>query len=258
MTPSVDQALAAGRDRRDHRQAGRHRLERDVAEGLGHRRIEQHVHRGDRAAEIGAALEAGEDRVGQPLLEPVARRPVADHQHLVADLAAGEPVDRVGEDVEALFHHQPADEADRRHVVLDAERAPPGEVAAAGIEDLAVDAARPDADVVVHPLVAQQLRHRIRRREDGVAAAVEAAQHGEHDRLEEGHAVIARIGLEAGMDRGDHRQVPVARQRHRAVAEDVGAGDVEDVGAEGAEVPAAPAAEWHRPSLYSERPGNGT
>ena len=71
-------------------------------------------------------LEAGEDRVGQPLLEPVARRPVADHQHLVADLAAGEPVDRVGEDVEALFHHQPADEADHRHVVGDAERAPPG------------------------------------------------------------------------------------------------------------------------------------
>ena len=128
--------------------------------------------------------------------------------------------------------------------------APPGQVAPPGIEDLAVDAARPDADVVVHPLVAQQLRHRIRRREDRVAAAVEAAQDRQQHRLEEGHAVIARIGLEAGVDRGDHRQVPSARQRHRAVAGNVGAGDVEDVGPEGLEVPARPRRERHAELIF--------
>ena len=67
------------------------------------------------------AWKPAKHRVGQPLLEPFARRAVADHQHLVPDLAARQPVDRVGEDVEALLHHQPADEADRRHVVVDAE-----------------------------------------------------------------------------------------------------------------------------------------
>ena len=48
------------------------------------------------------------------------------------DLARGQPVDRLGEDVEALFGDDPADEADHRLVVADAERAPPGRIAALG------------------------------------------------------------------------------------------------------------------------------
>jgi hypothetical protein len=250
----LDQALAAGGDRRHHRQPRRHRLQCDVAERLGHRRIEQHVHRRHRPAEVRPRLEAGEDRVGKPPLEPVLRRPLADDQHLVAHLAALQAVDRLGEDVEPLLHHQPADEADHRLVVADAEPAPPGEVAAVGIEDLPVDAAGPDADIVAHPLLAKQLRHRVGRREDGVAAAVEAAQYRLHHRLEEGEAVIAEIGLEAGVDRGDHRDVHMAGQRDRAVAEHIGAGDVEDVRAEGADVAARPRRQHHR-NLYSLRRG---
>ena len=63
---------------RKHRKSARHRFQRDVAKSLGDRRVEQHVHRRDRAAEILAALIAGEDRVGQALLERgvSAERPV--------------------------------------------------------------------------------------------------------------------------------------------------------------------------------------
>jgi len=147
---------------------------------------------------------------------------------------------RVRKDVEALFHDQPADEADRRHVVFQAEAAPPFEVAPAGVENLPVDAARPDPDVVVHPLVAEQLRHRIGGREDRVAAAVEPAHRGEQNRLQERHSVIARVGFEPGVDRGDHRQVPFVRERDRAMAGDVGAGDVQDVGLERLQIPAHP------------------
>ena len=156
----------------------------------------------------------------------------------MADLPPREPVDGVGEDVEPLFHHQPPGESDHRNVVGDSEAAPPGEVAPFGIEDLPVDAAGPDADVVVHALVAEQLGHGIGRREDGVAAAVEAPEDREHHRLEEGQAVIARIGLEAGVDRGDHRQVQPVGEGHRAVAGDLRACDVEDVRPERLEVPA--------------------
>src|SRR3546814_8486155 len=46
--------------------------------------------------------------------------------------AAAQRVDRVGEDVEPLFHDQPAKEADDRRVVVDAELAPPNRIAPAG------------------------------------------------------------------------------------------------------------------------------
>jgi hypothetical protein len=147
-----------------------------------------------------------------------------------------EAVDRLREDVEPLFHHQPSDEADHRFFVGEAELAPPARIAPARVEDLAVDAARPDADIVAHPLLAQQLRHRIGRREDGVAATVETAQDRLHQRLQESEAVIAEIGLEAGVDRSDDRNVEAVRQRHRTVAKYVGAGDMEDVGPEIADV----------------------
>src|SRR3546814_7164296 len=100
--------------------------------------------------------------------------------------AAAQRVDRVGEDVEPLFHDQPAKEADDRRVVVDAELAPPNRIAPAGMEYLALDPAGPDADVVVHPLLAQHLRKAFGRCDQRVAAAIEPAQPGDAERFEEG------------------------------------------------------------------------
>src|SRR3546814_15681988 len=83
--------------------------------------------------------------------------------------------------------------------------AAPGAIAAAVMKDLAVDAARPDADIVVHALLAQQLRHRFRGGEDGVAAPVEAAQESQRQRLEEGEPVITGIGFEARVKTEERR-----------------------------------------------------
>ena len=196
----------------------------------------EHFHRGDHAAEIAAALEPGEHSVRQPPLEPVARRPVADDQNAVAHLAAFQLIDRVRKHVQPLFHDQPADEADRDLVVGDPERATPFEVAAAGIEDLAIDAPAPDADIEGHALIAQQLRHRFGRRDDRVAAPIEAAQHRFDDRLQEGEAIIAGVRLEPGMDRRDDRHAAPTRQADGAVAEDFRAGDVDHVRREGGDV----------------------
>jgi hypothetical protein len=68
---------------------------------------------------------------------------LTDDQDAVGDAALLEFFHRVGEDVEALFHHQAAQEADGDLIVGNAQRAAPGHVAALGVEDLAVDAARP-------------------------------------------------------------------------------------------------------------------
>ena len=170
-----------------------------------------------------------------------ARRALADHQHAVLDLVRGEGVDRVGKDVEALFHHDPAEEGDHQLVVGDADRAPPRHVAALGVELVAVDAARPDRDVAVHALRAKDRGGRFGRRHHHFAAAVEAAQDRAHVGLEHLQMIISEIGLEPRVDRGHGGDLVLARPGHRAMADDVGAGDMDDVGVELGEVALDPA-----------------
>ena len=147
-------------------------------------------------------------------------------------------VDRVGEHVEALFQHQPAEEGDDHVIVGDAVRGAKVGAAPVGIELRAVDAARPDRDVAVHALGAQDGGGRFGGRDERVAAAVEAAQDRAHGRLEPLEVIICEIGVEARVDRGDDRDVARPRPADRAVRDDVGAGDVDDVGGEGGEVAA--------------------
>ena len=208
--------------------------------------IEQNVAARQRPREIVAGLLANEDRVGQLLLEPRVSRSFADHQDAMLDLVRGESVDRVGEDVEALFHHHPAKEGDDHLVIGDAERTAPFHVAAFGIELIAVDASRPDRDVAVHALRAQDRRGRFGRGHDDFAAAVETAKDRAHIRLERLQMVISEIGLEAGVDRGHRGDLVLARPGDRAVADDVGAGNMDDVGIEFGEVALDPAGERDR------------
>ena len=232
----VDEVAGAGRVGGDDGHARGHRLQRDVAEGLGDRRVEEHVHRRDRATELGAALEAGEDRARHLAREPVARGAVADHEQLVADAAIGERAGDLGEDVEPLLLHQPAEEADRDLVVGDAERAAPVVVAARGGEAVVVDAARPDVDRRRHAPAAQDAGHAGGRHQHLVGTIVEARQHRDERPFEEGHVVVARVGLEPGVERRDGGDAARARPAERAMAEQLGRGDVDDVGRERLEV----------------------
>src|SRR3546814_7451161 len=74
--------------------------------------------------------------------------------------------------------------SDLRRIVADAKVAPPPHVAAAGMENLALDPAGPDADVIIHPLLTQHLRKAFGRRDQRVAAAIEPAQPGDAERFE--------------------------------------------------------------------------
>ena len=65
--------------------------------------------------------EPGEYRLGQARFKPAAGRSVADDQGAVDHAAPTQFIDRIGKDVEALFHHQPAVEPDHDLVVADPE-----------------------------------------------------------------------------------------------------------------------------------------
>src|SRR5690606_2446322 len=133
----------------------------------------------------------------EALFEPAARRSFADDQYGRRNATpAAELVDRVGENVEALFHHQAPEEADRYRIVGDAMRTAPGEIAPLGREDLAVDAALPQRDVVVHALRAQHLDQPRRRRHQRVALAVELADPSLARLLQEAEVIIAPVCLE--------------------------------------------------------------
>ena len=201
----LDDACAAGGAGGHDRQPTRHGFKGHIAEGFGDRRIEEDVARCQRVGEIRAALKADETGVGQPRFKPFARRPFADHDDLVGHAAPLEHVDGVGEDVEPLFHHEPAEKGDRGHIVANTERPAPRHVPPAGIEDPLLDPARPDADVVIHPLVAQHLRKAFGGCDQRVALAVELAQPGDDDGFEERQVVIAEIGLEARVHRAGDR-----------------------------------------------------
>src|SRR5690606_23948086 len=128
---------------------------------------------GHGAAEVRMCEHAGEGGCRHAVGEPLTSGPLADHEDLVRHAAPPQLAQGVGEDVETLFHHEPAEEADRDLVVGYAERAAPSEIAAGRIEDLAIDPARPDADVVAHALRAEHVDHALRRRNERVAAMVE-------------------------------------------------------------------------------------
>ena len=175
---------------------------------------------------------------------------VADHQHLVRNPARAKLGDGRGKRLEALFHHDPAEEHDQQLVVGNAVRAPPLGVAPPGVELVAVDSAGPQGDVLAHALGAQDGGGQFGGRDDRVAASVETAQHRPDDRLEPVKPVILQIGLEAGVDRGHHRHAVGPRPGHGAMGDDVGAGDVDDIGAERLEVGLRSAGEARRDSIF--------
>src|SRR3546814_9054423 len=75
------------------------------------------------------------------------------------------------------------------------------------MEKLAVDSPAPYRDVSRHALVVEHGGHAFRRGVDLFAALIKPPQNRLAHRLEPGHAIIAKIGLEPRMDGGDRRDV---------------------------------------------------
>src|SRR3546814_15236017 len=102
------------------------------------------------------------------------------------------------------------------------------------MEKLAVDSPAPYRDVSRHALVVEHGGHAFRRGVDLFAALIKPPQNRLAHRLEPGHAIIAKIGLEPRMDGGDRRDVVALRPRHRPVPEELRrAAGREKVGASG-------------------------
>src|SRR3546814_20383661 len=91
------------------------------------------------------ALKADEIGVGQARFEPFARRSLADHDHLVRHAAPPKHVDGVGQDVEPLLHHEPAEKGERGHLVVDPQRAAPRHVETTRVDTPLAEPHRPKA-----------------------------------------------------------------------------------------------------------------
>ena len=177
-------------------------------------------------------MKSDKNGVGHPVFKPLFGRTFTDYQHLVRDIAAPEFVDRVGKDIESLFHNQPAKKADHRYIIGDTQRLAPLQVAAVGIEYFAIDATRPDADIIVHPLAPQHLGHRFRWRHQRIAAAVETTQYRFNHRFQKGEIIIAGISLETGVHRCQHRDILATGPGYHLVPDPVGARYLHDIGVE--------------------------
>ena len=70
------------------------------------------------------------------------------------------------------------------------------------------------------------------------------------ERLERLQMIISEIGVEARVDRGDRGDLVAPRPGHRAMADDVGAGDVNDVGIELGEVAPDPRGQRERQAIF--------
>ena len=121
----------------------------------------------------------------------------------------------------------------------------------AGIEYLAVNPARPDADVIVHPLVAQHLRHRFGRSHQSVATPIETSQDRLDHRLQKGEIIIARIGFEPRVHGCQNRYLVFARPRHHLVADTVRTGNLHDIGIEPLEILADIAGKARREAIFT-------
>ena len=117
----VHEVGRAGRLGRDDRQRASHRLQRHVAERLGDRGVEEDVGAGERAGKIGRRS-AGRVKIasGSCCSNQARAGPSPMTSTRCLTPSAREGVDRVGEDVEALFHHDPAEEGDDHLIVGDA------------------------------------------------------------------------------------------------------------------------------------------
>ena len=150
----------------------------------------------------------------------------------MADAARRERGKHLGEHTQPLFQHQPTEKADRHLVVADPQRAPPCEAARLGMEAAMVDPARPVGDRCRHSPLADQGGDRGGWCQDQIGAIVEPPQDAQHHRLQQAIAVIAKIGIEAGVDRGDHRHSSPPRPGDRGMAQELGRGDMNEVGCE--------------------------
>ena len=99
-----DQLRRAARGDRDHRQAGRLRLEHDLAERVGRRAEQEDVGRGVRRGQR-VALEPAEERrrAPEPRAQPLLLRPAAGEHEVQARVARARGEERVREQVDALL-----------------------------------------------------------------------------------------------------------------------------------------------------------
>ena len=145
------------------------------------------------------------------------------------DLPLAELDDRFGEDIEALLHHQPAEEDDCDIVIRQTMRAAPLVVALRRMENRPIDPAGPDRDIVMHPLRTQFFDLALRGGNQRIAPLVEPPEDRLDRGFEETESVISGVGLEPRMDRCKDGNIALARPFQRGMRDRIGRRQVDEI-----------------------------
>ena len=138
--------------------------------------------------------------------------------------------------VDDVFQHHAAEETEHEIAIGYAKGLSPRAVAPCRVESCVIHTPRPDRGRTNDLLCSQTINDDLRRRNNGITAIVEAAQHRHHRRFQKAQAIISRICLEQRVERRHHRKTGVMRHADRAVTQYVGRRDVENVRREGDDV----------------------
>jgi hypothetical protein len=201
--------------------------------------------------------EAGKHRVRHRLAHPAGFRAVTQQDGAMCAPARLQRRKHPRHQLHVLFRHQTSGIGNQHVIIADAALTPPVQRSPVRREPLMVDTARPQTHVAAaDALACQFVHHRARRHVNMLAPLIEGAQPPVKPWHEKTQPVIRQVGVVAGVERRHRRHLHLPRKAERAVAGDVGHGDVKQVRPEPADL-AADMAGQPQPDAIFLAGGNG-
>jgi hypothetical protein len=133
------------------------------------------------------------------------------------------------EHTKPFFPYKSADETHQDVVIAHTMRTPPLQRAEGRIETRGIDTTLPEAQPVINIVRAKNLRHRLRRHVDVLTLFIEISEIPPHNRFEGAHSVVLEIGAEMCMVGGDDRYIPALGHLQRAIPQQIGCSDMEEI-----------------------------
>jgi 4-amino-4-deoxy-L-arabinose transferase-like glycosyltransferase len=234
----LDDITDASRPESHHGQSRCHRLEHDVAEGLGQARKREDVGRCVVVGQVIPLAIAGEVRErANPALQCRARRPVADQKDSRTRPPGRDECEGIRQIIHVFLGCDPADIGNQHIARCQAEGSthlvPPGSIRP---EERAIDTPLPQH----HPLesaILEVLDRRLGRYVGLSRAVVEPSQVAPDDPPRPAEPVMMAVLVEVGVEARDDVQPPRERESEDAQTEGRFGGDMHHVGSERVDLP---------------------
>ena len=228
MHPVAQVFARSARIEGHHRHRTGHRLQGDVAEGLAAAGEQEQVATGEVAGQVGTAAHPAEHEVRVVALQGHSRGPVADPDHARVRLLDLQLAKGAHGQVQVLFRGDPADMD--RHQGTRAGSPAGAQPVFAQLRREQAGIHRPrQPDDVPEAGRLQLLSQFGGRHHGGVGAVVEAAHPRQRRTLQPGHAVVAHVAVEAGVEAGGDGNAQACGRTQRRPAQRAFGGDVDRI-----------------------------